>query len=146
VHRGWSIGPLTALVVVVALLGCRDTAHQGRLRTDPPGTAFNVSTSRWSSLSSTGAYGFIKQEATSVNTFDFEETWIHGKGPKWVVTIGKGTYEPTTGLNIYEYSKPKGVVVVRTEEGRDEQSTKDIVVATTLPLFKPGETITYYKR
>jgi hypothetical protein len=49
-------------------------------------------------------------------------------------------------LNIYEYSKPKGVVVVRTEEGRDEQSTKDIVVATTLPLFKPGETITYYKR
>jgi len=81
-----------------------------------------------------------------VNTFDFEETWIHGKGPKWVVTTGKGTYEATTGLNIYEYSKPKGVVVVRTEEGRDEQSTKDIVVATTLPLFKPGETITYYKR
>jgi hypothetical protein len=135
-----------SLCLSLALTGCHGSTQQGRLRTDPPGTAFNVSTSRWSSLSSTGAYGFIKQQATGVNTFDFEETWIHGKGPKWVATIGKGTYEPSTGLNIYEYSKPRGVVVVRTEEGRDEQSTRDTVLATTLALFKPGETITYYKR
>jgi len=94
-----------------------------------------VSTSRWSSLSSSRAYGFIKQQATGVNTFGFEETWIHGKGPKWIATVGKGTYGTTTGLNIYEYSKPRGIVVVRTEGGRDEQSTKNTILATTLALI-----------
>lgn len=65
-----------------------------------------MSTSRWTNLSS---YGFIKLVATSVHTFDFEETWIHRKGLKWVGTIGKGTYELSTGLNICDYSKPRGV-------------------------------------
>lgn len=94
-----------------------------------------MSTSRWSSLSSSRAYGFIKQQATGVNTFGFEETWIHGKGAKRIATIGKGTYETTTELNINKYSKPRGVVVVRTEGGRDEQLSKTTILATTLALI-----------
>lgn len=142
----WPVTAAVTMGIAMAIAGCGTSQHDGRLRTDPPGTALNASTSRWSSLSSTGAYGFIKQVSTGINTFEFEETWIHGKGAKWVATTGKGTYEPSTGLNIYEYTKPKGIVVVRTEEGREELSTKDTILATTIGLFKPGETITYYMR
>jgi len=60
--------------------------------------------------------------------------------------VGSGTYEPQTSINIYEYSQPKGVVVVRTRELKDESITEATVLATTIPLFKVGETITYTLR
>ena len=63
-----------------------------------------------------------------------------------VTTIGQGTFEPSTNINIYDYSQPKGVVVVRTREGKDTLQTVDTVIATTIPLFKVGETITYTLR
>jgi hypothetical protein len=118
----------------------------GRLRTDPPGTAFNATTSRWYGLSSTGAYGNVRQVTTGVNQFSFKETWFRGKGNKPFVTVGKGSYTPSTGINIYEYSQPPGVVVVRTEEGHEALSTEDEVLASTLPQFQPGERITYTLR
>jgi hypothetical protein len=118
----------------------------GRLRTDPPGTALNTSSSRWYGHSSTGAYSSVRQVTTGLNQFSFKETWFRGKGTQPVVTVGKGTYEPSTEINIYEYSQPPGVVVVKTSEGKEELSTQDKVLATTLPLFKPGEVITYTLR
>ena len=118
----------------------------GRLRTDPPGTAFNATTSRWYGLSSTGAYGNVRQVTTGVNQFSFKETWFRGKGNKPFVTVGTGSYTPSTGINIYEYSQPPGVVVVRTEEGQEALSTEDEVLASTLPQFQPGERITYTLR
>jgi hypothetical protein len=118
----------------------------GRLRTDPPGTALNARSSRWQGLSSTGAYSSVRQVTTGVNQFSFKETWFRGKGSQPLVTIGRGTYEPSTGINVYEYSQPKGVVVVSTHEGEDQFTTEDKVLASTLPQFKAGETITYSLR
>ena len=69
-----------------------------------------------------------------------------GKGDGMVNTVGQGTFEPQTDINIYEYSKPKGVVVVRTREVKEESVTEDTVLATTIPLFKVGEKITYTLR
>ena len=118
----------------------------GRLRTDPPGTALNTSSSLWYVHSSTGAYSSVRQVTTGLNQFSFKETWFRGKGTQPVVTVGKGTYEPSTEINIYEYSQPPGVVVVKTSEGKEELTTEDKVLATTLQLFKPGEVITYTLR
>ena len=118
----------------------------GRLRTDPPGTALNTSSSRWYGVSSTGAYSNVRQVTTGLNQFSFKETWFRGKGTQPVVTVGKGTYEHSTEINIYEYSQPPGVVVVKTSEGKEELTTEDKVLATTLQLFKPGEVITYTLR
>ena len=71
---------------------------------------------------------------------------FRSKGDGMVNTVGEGTFEPKTSINIYEYSKPKGVVVVRTREVKEESVTEDTVLATTIPLFKVGEKITYTLR
>jgi len=41
----------------------------GRLRTDPPGTALNTSSSRWYGHSSTGAYSSVRQVTTGLISF-----------------------------------------------------------------------------
>ncbi|MFM2174476.1 MAG: hypothetical protein RLZZ54_2403 [Cyanobacteriota bacterium] len=138
-HR-WA-GLLAALLL---LSGCDPSL--GRLRTDPPGTALNAKSSRWQGLSSTGAYSSVRQVTTGVNQFSFKETWFRGKGSQPLVTIGRGTYEPSTGINVYEYSQPKGVVVVSTHEGEEQFTAEDKVLASTLPQFNAGETITYSLR
>ena len=136
---------LGALISVPVLLAGCDSLPQ-RMPRDPPGTALNASTSHWRGYSSTGAYGILRQVSTAENHFTFKETWFRGKGAANVITMGKGTYEPSTQLNIYEYSQPPGVVVVRTREVKEESVTEDTVLATTIPLFKVGETITYTLR
>ena len=137
--------PIALLFASVPLLvGC-DSLPQ-RMPRDPPGTALNASTSHWRGNSSTGAYGIVRQVTTGENRFTFKETWFSGKGQGAVITVGSGTYEPQTNINIYEYSQPKGVVVVRTRELKEESITEDTVLATTIPLFKVGETITYTLR
>ena len=113
---------------------------------DPAGTALNASTSHWRGYSTSGAYGIVRQVTTAPNRFTFHETWFRGKGKGLVETIGQGTFEPQTDINIYEYSKPPGVVVVRTREVKEESVTEDTVLATTIPLFKVGERITYTLR
>jgi len=132
-------------VIPLALLAACDSLPQ-RMPRDPPGTALNASTSHWRGYSSTGAYGIVRQVTTAENQYTFKETWFRGKGRGMVETDGKGTYQPSTQINIYEYSQPKGVVVVRTSEGKDDMQTVDTVLATTIPLFKVGETITYTLR
>jgi hypothetical protein len=138
-HR-WS----GVLAVVLLLSGCDPLP--GRLRTDPPGTALNARSSRWQGLSSTGATSSVRQVTTGVNQFSFRETWFRGKGTQPLVTMGRGTYEPSTGINVYEYIQPKGVVVVSTREGDEQFSTEDKVLVSTLPQFKAGEMITYSLR
>ena len=133
-----------AASTVPLLVGC-DSLPQ-RMPRDPPGTALNASTSHWRGYSSTGAYGIVRQVTTGENRFTFQETWFRGKGDGMVNTVGHGTFEPQTNINIYEYSKPKGVVVVRTREVKEESVTEDTVLATTIPLFKVGEKITYTLR
>jgi hypothetical protein len=141
-RSGWllAVGGVQALL----LSGCDPLP--GRLRTDPPGTALNTSSSRWYGLSSTGAYSNVRQVTTGLHQFSFKETWFRGKGSQPLVTVGKGSYTPATGINIYQYSQPSGVVVVRTSEGHEALSTEDEVLASTLPQFKPGERITYTLR
>jgi hypothetical protein len=95
--------------------------------------------------SSDGAYSRVDQVSTGKNSFAFTETW-YKKGPKPIKTSGSGRFEASNNTNIYIYSKPKGVVVVRTEESPDEISTVDTVINTTIPLFKVGEQITYTVR
>ena len=63
----------------------------GRLRTDPPGTALNTSSSRWYGVSSTGSYSNVRQVTTGLHQFSFKETWFRGKGSQPLVTIGKGS-------------------------------------------------------
>ena len=133
-----------AAFVVPVLVGC-DSLPQ-RMPRDPPGTALNASTSQWRGYSSTGAYGIVRQVTTGENRFTFQENWFRGKGKGLVNTVGQGTFEPQTSINIYEYSKPKGVVVVRTREVKEESVTEDTVLASTIPLFKVGEKITYTLR
>lgn len=48
-----------------------------------------------------------------------------------------------THTNIYRYSEPAGVVVVRTEETWEDLEVVDTVLASTLPIFQVGERITY---
>jgi hypothetical protein len=141
-RSGWllAVGAVQALL----LSGCDPLP--GRLRTDPPGTALNTSSSRWYGLSSTGAYSNVRQVTTGLHQFSFKETWFRGKGSQLLVTVGKGSYTPATGINIYQYSQPPGVVVVRTSEGHEALSTEDEVLASTLSQFKPGERITYTLR
>ena len=131
-------------IAVPTLVGCDSLPK--RMPRDPPSTALNASTSHWRGYSSSGAYGIVRQVATAENRFTFQETWFRGKGDGMVNTVGQGTYEPQTNINIYEYSKPKGVVVVRTREVKEESVTEDTVLATTIPLFKVGEKITYTLR
>jgi hypothetical protein len=111
-----------------------------------PGTALSTSSSSWYGQSSTGAYSSVRQVTTGLNQFSFKKTWFRGKGNQPVVTVGKGTYEPSTAINIYEYSQPPGVVVVKTSQGKDKLTTEDKVLASTIPLFKAGEVITYTLR
>jgi hypothetical protein len=141
-RSGWllAVGAVQALL----LSGCDPLP--GRLRTDPPGTALNTRSSRWYGFSSTGAYSNVRQVTTGLHQFSFKETWFRGKGSQPLVTIGRGSYTPATGINIYQYSQPPGVVVVRTSEGHEALSTEDEVLASTLPQFKPGERITYTLR
>jgi hypothetical protein len=141
-RRGWGAA-LLALISSGALLSACDPLP-GRLRTDPPGTAFNATTSRWRVYSSTGAYGVTRQVSTGVNRFAFTETWFAGK--QKLATIGTASYEPANQINIYQYSKPPGVVVVRTREGHEELMTEDVVLASTLPQFQVGEKLTYTLR
>jgi len=95
--------------------------------------------------SSDGSYSRVDQVSTGKNSFAFTETW-YKKGPKPIKTSGSGRFEASNNTNIYIYSKPKGVVVVRTEESPDEISTVDTVINTTISLFKVGEQITYTVR
>jgi hypothetical protein len=133
-----------ALVVMLAGVVSACDPLPGRLRTDPPGTAFNATTSRWRVSSSTGAYGITRQVSTGLNRFAFTETWFAGK--QKLTAVGAASYEPTTQINIYQYSKPPGVVVARTQEGYEELMTEDTVLASTLPQFKVGEKLTYSLR
>ena len=134
-----------AVALLLPLLAGCDSLPQ-RMPRDPHGTALNASTSHWRGYSSTGAYGIVRQVTTGLNRFTFQETWFRGKGDGMVNTVGHGTYEPQTSINIYEYTQPKGVVVVRTREVKEESVTEDTVLATTIPLFKVGETLTYTLR
>lgn len=126
------------------LVGCDPLPR--RMPRDPQGTALNASTSHWRGYSSTGAYGILRQVSTGPNRFSFHETWFRGKGQGAVETIGRAVYEPSTHVNIYTYSQPEGVVVVQTREVKEDRVTEDKVLASTLPLFKAGETITYTLR
>jgi len=127
--------------VSFALLGCDQLPS--RLSQDPEGTSLNASTSYGRGVSSTGALGTVRQVTTGRNKFAFKEIWAKGKGKGSIATIGNGTYEPSTNTNIYEYSQPKGIVVARTREWSDGATTEDLVLASTLSIFTPGERITY---
>lgn len=138
--------PTRALLIPAALsaallAGC--DSLPARMPRDPQGTAFNTSSSTWRGVSSAGGYSLVRQVTTAENRFSFQETWYRGKGPDPVNTRGVGSYEPSTKINIVQYSDPKGVVVVRTEETKQALETQDTVLASTIPLFKVGETITY---
>ena len=133
-----------ALLLALPLSACDPLPE--RMPRDPVGTAVNARTSQWRGYSSTGAYGLVRQVTTGVNAFSFQEIWFRGKGSGVVSTVGKATYTPSTQINIYEYSSPAGVVVARTRELNDSMQTEDTVLASTMPLFKVGETITYTLR
>ncbi|MEY2643961.1 MAG: hypothetical protein RLZZ611_610 [Cyanobacteriota bacterium] len=139
--RLWPAAIVPAVVLPPLLLAC-DPLPQ-RLPRDPDGTARNASTSRWRGLSSSGAYSMVRQVTIGTNRFSFRETWFRGKASGRLITFGTGTYEPKTAINIYDYSQPAGIVVVRTRELEEGSITEDTVVATTLPIFRVGETITY---
>ena len=132
---------LPAAVLSIVLAGC--DSLPARMPRDPQGTAFNTSSSTWRGISSAGGYSLVRQVTTAENRFSFQETWYRGKGPDSVNTSGVGSYEPSTQINIYQYSQPKGVVVVRMVETKQARETEDTVLATTIPLFKVGEKITY---
>lgn len=133
----------TGLLVLVGNAGCGEWS--GVQRRDDPTSALNAKTSKWRGSSSDGSHSIIQQISTGKNSFVFTETW-YKKGPKPIATAGSGHYEESNGTNIYTYTKPQGVVVVRTDESPDEISTVDTVINTTIPLFKVGEQITYSVR
>jgi hypothetical protein len=142
--RGGRCAALGAgLLMLVGLGGCDELSRVQRR--DDPASALNAKTSKWRGSSSDGSYSSVKQVSTGKNSFVFTEIWFN-KGPNPIETTGSGRYEESNSTNIYTYSKPPGVVVVRTEESPDEISTKDTVINTTIPLFKVGETITYSVR
>lgn len=137
-----SAAVVLALALPPLLIGCDSLPE--RLPRDPDGTALNASTSRWRGLSSTGAYSIVRQVTTGTNRFSFRETWFRGKGERTLVTVGSGTYEPKTQINVYAYTQPgNGIVVVRTREIKEERITEDTVLSSGLPIFEVGETITY---
>ncbi|MEB3234203.1 MAG: hypothetical protein VKM98_02145 [Cyanobacteriota bacterium] len=111
---------------------------------DPPNTARNASTSQWFGQSSNGSHSLVRQVSTGPNRFQFTETWF--SGGKIIRTEGSGLYEPSSETNIYTYTKPEGVVVVKTTETKLDDTTIDTVLNSTVALFKPGDRITYYPR
>jgi len=138
----------TGLVVAVAAATLLTSAGCDSLpkppRTDPQGTAINASSSLWLGTSSNGSTSRVRQVSTGPNQFQFRETWY--VGGKIILTEGSGHYEPSTHTNIYNYTKPLGVVVVKTVEQADELSTIDTVLNSTVPLFKVGDRIRYLRR
>jgi hypothetical protein len=113
-------------------------------RTDPEGTALNASSSLWMGSASNGSTSRVRQVSTGPNQFQFMETWY--VGGKIILTEGTGQYEPSTKTNIYTYTKPKGVVVVKTEEQAEGRITTDTVLNSTIPLLKVGDRIIYQPR
>jgi hypothetical protein len=139
--RGLAVA--TGLVLVGSVVAC-DELSRARRR-DDPASALNTRTSKWRGRSSDGSYSHVEQVSTGKNSFVFNETW-YKKGANPIKTSGSGRFEESNGTNIYTYTKPPGVVVVRTDESPDEISTIDTVINTTVPLFKVGEQITYTVR
>jgi len=133
----------TGLLLVGSVLGCDELSRAKRR--DDPASALNTRTSKWRGNSSDGSYSHVEQVSTGKNSFVFSETW-YKKGPKPIKTSGSGRYEESNNTNIYTYTSPPGVVVVRTDESPDEISTVDTVINTTIPLFKVGEQISYTVR
>ena len=133
----------TGLLLIASGYGCDELSRAHRK--DDPASALNAKTSKWRGNSSDGSYSRVDQVSTGKNSFAFTETW-YKKGPKPIKTSGSGRFEASNSTNIYTYSTPSGVVLVRTEESDDETSMVDTVVNTTIPLFKVGEKITYTVR
>jgi hypothetical protein len=133
----------TGLLLIAGGYGCDELSRAHRK--DDPASALNAKTSKWRGNSSDGAYSRVDQVSTGKNSFAFTETW-YKKGPKPIKTSGSGRFEASNSTNIYTYSTPSGVVLVRTKESDDETSMVDTVVNTTIPLFKVGEQITYTVR
>ena len=133
----------TGLLLIASGYGCDELSRAHRK--DDPASALNAKTSKWRGNSSDGSYSRVDQVTTGKNSFAFTETW-YKKGPKPIKTSGSGRFEASNSTNIYTYSTPSGVVLVRTEESDDETSMVDTVVNTTIPLFKVGEKITYTVR
>jgi hypothetical protein len=139
--RGMALA--TGLLLIGSVLGCDELSRAKRR--DDPASALNTRTSKWRGNSSDGSYSHVEQVSTGKNSFVFSETW-YKKGPKPIKTSGSGRYEESNSTNIYTYTTPPGVVVVRTDESPDEISTVDTVINTTIPLFKVGEQISYTVR
>lgn len=133
----------TGLLLIGNLLACDELSRAKRR--DDPASALNTRTSKWRGTSTDGSYSHVEQVSTGKNSFAFNETW-YKKGPKPIKTSGTGRYEESNGTNIYNYTNPPGIVVVRTDESPDEISTVDTVLNTTIPLFKVGEQISYTVR
>ena len=133
----------TGLLLIAGSYGCDELSRAHRK--DDPTSSLNTKTSKWRGNSSDGSYSRVDQVSTGKNSFAFTETW-YKKGPKPIKTSGSGRFEASNSTNIYTYSTPSGVVLVRTEESDDETSMVDTVVNTTIPLFKVGEKITYTVR
>ena len=133
----------TGLLLIAGSYGCDELSRAHRK--DDPASALNAKTSKWRGNSSDGSYSRVDQVSTGKNSLAFTETW-HKKGHEPIKTSGSGRFKASNSTNIYTYSKPSGVVVVRTDESPDEISTVDTVINTTIPLFKVGEQITYTVR
>ena len=133
----------TGLLLIAGGYGCDELSRDHRK--DDPASSLNTKTSKWRGNSSDGSYSRVDQVSTGKNSFAFTETW-YKKGPKPIKTSGSGRFEASNSTNIYTYSTPSGVVLVRTKESDDETSMVDTVVNTTIPLFKVGEQITYTVR
>ena len=133
----------TGLLLIAGSYGCDELSRAQRK--DDPASSLNTKTSKWRGNSSDGSYSRVDQVSTGKNSFTFTETW-YKKGPKPIKTSGSGRFEASKSTNIYTYSTPSGVVLVRTKESADETSMVDTVVNTTIPLFKVGEQITYTVR
>lgn len=133
------IGGGAALAVLLSLAACGTGPGSGRA--DIPGVPFNASTRRWSGESSDGSRSVVIQRRTGKNSFAFEETWTIGG--RTIETVGTGAYDPDKKSNAYLYSKPRGFVLVRTEEIRNRNQTVDTVLQSDLPFLSAGERITY---
>ena len=139
-HRTFQAGLVASLLLIGT--GCSSLPEPPR--TDPEGTALNASSSLWLGSSSNGSTSRVRQVSTGPNQFQFMETWY--VGGKIILTEGTGQYEPSSKMNIYQYTKPKGIVVVKTEEQPAEGTTTDTVINSTIPLFKVGDRIIYQPR
>lgn len=139
-HRSIPAGLMAALLMISS--GCSSLPEPPR--TDPEGTALNASSSLWLGSSSNGSTSRVRQVSTGPNQFQFMETWY--VGGKIILTEGTGRFEPSTNTNIYTYTKPEGVVVVKTEERPGEDKTIDTVVNSSVELLKPSDRIQYLRR